>query len=43
MKTILPAAALLSVGLTGYGQCEKKVVLTASKTEHLGADSAEKS
>ena len=40
MKTFLLAAAFVSVGLAGYSQCEKKVVLTSSKTEHLGADSA---
>jgi hypothetical protein len=40
MKSFLLAAAFVSVGLAGYAQCEKKVVLTSSKTEHLGADSA---
>ena len=41
MKQLLLAAALLATtGLAGYGQCEKKVVLSASKTEHLGADSS---
>ena len=40
MKSILLAAALVSAGFTSYAQCEKKVVLTSSRTEHLGADSA---
>jgi hypothetical protein len=39
MKKILLAAVLLTGGLLTYGQCEKKVVLTSSKTEHLRADS----
>jgi hypothetical protein len=39
MKKILLAAALTTTGLITYAQCEKKVVLTSSKTEHLRADS----
>jgi len=39
MKNILLAAAFVSAGLASYGQCDKKVVLISSKTEHLGADS----
>ena len=40
MKKGILAAVLLSAGLISYGQCEKRVLLTASKTEHLGADSS---
>lgn len=39
MKQLLLAALLLGAGHIGYSQCDKKVQLTASKTEHLGADS----
>lgn len=40
MKKIFVAILLLSAGSTmGYAQCDKKVVLTSSRTEHLGADS----
>ncbi|HET6252917.1 MAG TPA: hypothetical protein VFE32_02520 [Puia sp.] len=40
MKQFLVAAVLLTAATTGYGQCEKKTVLTASKTDHLAADSS---
>jgi|SRR5580700_11413201 hypothetical protein len=40
MKQLLVAAILLTAVTAGYGQCEKKTVLTASKTEHLAADSS---
>lgn len=41
MKKILAVALLLAGGsLLSYGQCDKKVVLTSSKTEYLGADSS---
>ena len=41
MKKIFAFMLLLSGGsLLSYGQCDKKVVLTSSKTEHLGADSS---
>jgi hypothetical protein len=41
MKKIFAAMLLLAgVSTLSYGQCDKKVVLTSSKTEHLGADSA---
>ena len=41
MKKILAVMLLLAaVSTLGYGQCDKKVILTSSKTEHLGADSA---
>jgi hypothetical protein len=39
MKQLILVAGLVSAALLSYGQCEKKVVLTASKTQHLGADS----
>jgi hypothetical protein len=40
MKQFLVGAVLLTAVTTGYGQCEKMTILTASKTEHLGADSS---
>jgi hypothetical protein len=40
MKQFLAAAVLLTVATTGYGQCEKKTVFSAAKTEHLAADSS---
>jgi hypothetical protein len=40
MKQLLLAAVLLTAATAGYGQCEKKTVLSASKTEHLAADSS---
>jgi hypothetical protein len=40
MKQFLVAAVLLTAATAGYGQCEKKTVLTASKTDHLAADSS---
>jgi hypothetical protein len=40
MKRFLVAAVLLAAFSTGYGQCEKKTVLTAPKTDHLLADSS---
>ena len=40
MKKIITAVALLLATCTlSYAQCDKKVVLTASKTEYLGTDS----
>jgi hypothetical protein len=40
MKQFLLAAVLLTAAATSYGQCEKKTVLSASKTDHLAADSS---
>jgi hypothetical protein len=40
MKQFLLAAVLLTAVTAGYGQCEKKTVLSASKTDHLAADSS---
>jgi hypothetical protein len=41
MKQFLVVAVLLIAARTaGYGQCDKKTILTASKTDHLGADSS---
>jgi len=41
MKKMVIVGVLLSTGaLVSYGQCDKKVVITASKTLYLGADSA---
>lgn len=40
MKHFFVAAILLAGPIAGYSQCEKKTVLSASKTEHLGADSS---
>jgi len=40
MKQFLVAAVLLTAAITGYGQCEKKTVLSAAKTDHLAADSS---
>ncbi|MDB5016160.1 MAG: hypothetical protein JWQ84_992 [Mucilaginibacter sp.] len=38
MKTITMIVALLIAGITmGHAQCDKKVVLTSSKTEHMDA------
>ncbi|MDF2432572.1 MAG: hypothetical protein JWP44_2203 [Mucilaginibacter sp.] len=43
MKTITVILALLMAGITmSYAQCDKKVVLTSSKTEHLDATGAVK-
>lgn len=40
MKKFLAAVAFLLAGYSfSYAQCDKKVVLTSSKTEYLGADS----
>lgn len=40
MKKMVIVLVLLSTGaLVSYGQCDKKVVITASKSEYLGADS----
>lgn len=40
MKKIITAVALLLAGYSfSYAQCDKKVILTSSKTEFLGADS----
>jgi hypothetical protein len=38
MKQLLLAVVLLTAATSGYGQCEKKTVLSASKTDHLAAD-----
>src|SRR5690349_1171127 len=40
MKHFLLAGLLLAVTHIAYSQCDKKVLLTASKTDHLGADSS---
>ena len=40
MKQLLLAATLLTAATMGYGQCEKKTVLSATKTDHLAADSS---
>jgi hypothetical protein len=40
MKQFLVAAILLTTAAAGYGQCEKKTVLSAAKTDHLAADSS---
>src|SRR5271163_783824 len=40
MKQFLVAALLLTASQAGYGQCEKKTILSASKTDHLIADSS---
>lgn len=40
MKHLFLATILISAGLAGYGQCDKKVLLTSSQTEHLKADSS---
>jgi hypothetical protein len=40
MKQLLLAAVLLTAATAGYGQCEKKTVLSSSKTDHLAADSS---
>ena len=40
MKKIIAGILLIAAGnLSGYAQCDKKVLLTGSKTEHLNADS----
>ncbi|HXD78024.1 MAG TPA: hypothetical protein VN616_09475 [Puia sp.] len=39
MKLFLAAALFLAGSTAGYGQCETKTVLSASKTDHLAADS----
>lgn len=40
MKKMFMAILLLAAGsMMSYGQCDKKVILISSKTEHLGADS----
>jgi hypothetical protein len=41
MKTVLLLGGILLIAgtTTTYAQCDKKVVVTSSKTEHLGADS----
>jgi hypothetical protein len=40
MKKIVTAIALLLAGTAAsYAQCDKKVVITGSKTEYLGTDS----
>jgi hypothetical protein len=40
MKQFLVAAILLTAATAGYGQCEKKTLLSAAKTDHLAADSS---
>jgi hypothetical protein len=40
MKQFLVAALLLTAATAGYGQCEKKTFLSASKSDHLAADSS---
>ena len=40
MKQFLVAAILLTAATAGYGQCEKKTFLSATKTDHLAADSS---
>lgn len=40
MKKILAALLLMLTSLIGFAQCDKKVTITASKTEYLGADSS---
>ena len=40
MKQIIVVAVLLAATIAGYGQCEKKTILSASKTDHLAADSS---
>lgn len=40
MKHLLLAGLFLASAAAGYGQCEKRTVLTASKTDHLAADSS---
>lgn len=40
MKLFLIAALIVSAATAGYGQCDKKTVLTASKTDHLAGDSS---
>ena len=42
MKQFLVAAVLLTTATAGYGQCEKRTVFSAAKTEHLAADSSVK-
>lgn len=40
MKHLLLAGLLLAATHIAYSQCDKKVLFTSSKTEHLGADSS---
>ena len=42
MKQFLVAGLLLTAATAGYGQCEKKTILSATKTDHLAADSSVK-
>jgi len=39
-KMFIVLVLLSTVALVSYGQCDKKVVITSSKTQYLGADSA---
>jgi len=39
MKHLLIAGLLLAAGHIAHSQCDKKILLTSSKTDHLGADS----
>jgi hypothetical protein len=38
-KLLLSSLLLIGGGMIAHAQCGKKVVITSSKTEHLGADS----
>jgi hypothetical protein len=38
-KLLLGSLLLIGGGMIAHAQCDKKVVITSSKTEHLGADS----
>jgi hypothetical protein len=40
MKKIILAAVWVTTASLSYGQCDKKVVLTASQTQHLATDSS---
>ena len=40
MKQFLVAVLLLTAATAGYGQCEKKTIFSAPKTDHLAADSS---
>src|SRR6266700_3893183 len=41
MKKLIVLLVALSAGsIMSFGQCDKKVILTSSKTEYLGADSS---
>jgi hypothetical protein len=40
MKHLFLATVLVAASYVGYSQCDKKILFTSSKTEHLGADSS---